>query len=367
MGVVRSWESRQAELESFCRRLVADTTTIHRRKDLEPQPKNNLFGDYDEEEERNTLVCVTSGVSYLGLALVNKLLQKGYSVRITIENPEDIEKVREMKESREGNGKLEVVMGKLSDVDSLLNAFEGCHGVFHTSAFTDPAGLSGYTKSMAEIEARVSENVMEACARTTTIKRCVFTSSLLACVWQQQNPESQDAPITINHTSWTNESLCKEKKLWYALGKVRAEKAAWRIANERGLKLTTICPALITGPDFCRSNPTSTIAYLKGAQEMYCHGLIATVDVTKLAEAHAIVFKAMNSTASGRYICFDKLIDNQTEAEILAKEIGMPKHKICGDSSSINCSSLHRFMKISNDKLNRLMSGPIRCYNQHYC
>ncbi|RYR07225.1 hypothetical protein Ahy_B05g074539 isoform B [Arachis hypogaea] len=302
MGVVRSWESRQAELESFCRRLVADTTTIHRRKDLEPQPKNNLFGDYDEEEERNTLVCVTSGVSYLGLALVNKLLQKGYSVRITIENP-----------------------------------------------------------------ARVSENVMEACARTTTIKRCVFTSSLLACVWQQQNPESQDAPITINHTSWTNESLCKEKKLWYALGKVRAEKAAWRIANERGLKLTTICPALITGPDFCRSNPTSTIAYLKGAQEMYCHGLIATVDVTKLAEAHAIVFKAMNSTASGRYICFDKLIDNQTEAEILAKEIGMPKHKICGDSSSINCSSLHRFMKISNDKLNRLMSGPIRCYNQHYC
>ncbi|KAL1318880.1 hypothetical protein AAHE18_15G236700 [Arachis hypogaea] len=330
MGVVRSWESRQAELESFCRRLVADTTTIHRRKDLEPQPKNNLFGDYDEEEERNTLVCVTSGVSYLGLALVNKLLQKGYSVRITIENP-------------------------------------GCHGVFHTSAFTDPAGLSGYTKSMAEIEARVSENVMEACARTTTIKRCVFTSSLLACVWQQQNPESQDAPITINHTSWTNESLCKEKKLWYALGKVRAEKAAWRIANERGLKLTTICPALITGPDFCRSNPTSTIAYLKGAQEMYCHGLIATVDVTKLAEAHAIVFKAMNSTASGRYICFDKLIDNQTEAEILAKEIGMPKHKICGDSSSINCSSLHRFMKISNDKLNRLMSGPIRCYNQHYC
>ncbi|MED6183775.1 hypothetical protein PIB30_040836 [Stylosanthes scabra] len=362
MGVVRSWESRQAELESFCRKLVADTTTIHRRKDLEPQRKNKPFNDY-EEEERNTLVCVTSGVSYLGLALVNKLLQKGYSVRITIENPEDIEKVREIKESREGNGKLEVIMGKLSDVDSLINAFEGCHGVFHTSAFTDPAGLSGYTKSMAEIEVRVSENVMEACARTTSIKRCVFTSSLLACVWQQQQ---QNSPITIiNHNSWTNESLCKEKKLWYALGKVRAEKAAWRIANERGLKLTTICPALITGPDFYRSSPTSTIAYLKGAQEMYCNGLLATIDVTKLAEAHASVFKAMNNgTASGRYICFDKLIHNQTEAEILAKEIGMPNHKICGDSS---CSSLHRFMKISNDKLRRLMSGPVRCYSQQHC
>jgi len=53
-------------------------------------------------------------------------------------------------------------------------------------------------------------------------------------------------------------------QLWYALGKMRAEKAAWRIANERGLKLTTICPALVTGPEFCHRNPTATIAYLKG-------------------------------------------------------------------------------------------------------
>lgn len=42
---------------------------------------------------------------------------------------------------------LEVVMAKLTDIDSLEKAFEGCGGVFHTSAFTDPAGLSGYTVS----------------------------------------------------------------------------------------------------------------------------------------------------------------------------------------------------------------------------
>jgi nucleoside-diphosphate-sugar epimerase len=58
-------------------------------------------------------------------------------------------------------------------------------------------------------------------------------------------------------------------QLWYALGKMRAEKAAWRIANERGLKLTTICPALITGPEFCHRNPTATIAYLKGTKLLF--------------------------------------------------------------------------------------------------
>lgn len=151
---------------------------------------------------------------------------------------------------------------------------------------------------MAEIEVRVAENVMEACARTSSVKRCVFTSSLSACMWQN-NAQSETSPV-INHESWSSESFCIEKKvnfnnaialdfftlfyfmfktsyttclyditlslwqLWYALGKLRAEKTAWRIANERGLKLTTICPALITGPEFYQRNPTATIAYLKG-------------------------------------------------------------------------------------------------------
>jgi hypothetical protein len=43
---------------------------------------------------------------------------------------------------------LEIIVAKLSDVDSLEKAFEGCRGIFHTSAFTDPAGLSGYTVSV---------------------------------------------------------------------------------------------------------------------------------------------------------------------------------------------------------------------------
>lgn len=56
---------------------------------------------------------------------------------------DDMEKLREMEMTREEN--LQVVMANLTDIQSLRSAFEGCRGVFHTSAFTDPAGLSGYT------------------------------------------------------------------------------------------------------------------------------------------------------------------------------------------------------------------------------
>lgn len=44
---------------------------------------------------------------------------------------------------------LDVVMAKLSEVESLVEAFNGCRGVFHTGGFVDPAGLSGYTVSIS--------------------------------------------------------------------------------------------------------------------------------------------------------------------------------------------------------------------------
>lgn len=50
-------------------------------------------------------------------------------------------------EMRLNNSLIEVVMAKLTEVESLTQAFDGCRGVFHTAAFVDPAGLSGYSVS----------------------------------------------------------------------------------------------------------------------------------------------------------------------------------------------------------------------------
>ncbi|KAL9315293.1 hypothetical protein ACSQ67_016294 [Phaseolus vulgaris] len=132
------------------------------------------------------------------------------------------------------------------------------------------------------------------------------TLTVKACV-RQENEQSRPHP---SYGSWSSESFCIEKNLWCALGKMRVEKAAWRITNEKGLKLTTISPAL------------------------------NTVYVTKFAEAHASVFKAMNNNASGRYIRFDKVIDSQIGVENLVKEIGVPKEKICEEALK---SSVQRF------------------------
>ncbi|KAF3537048.1 hypothetical protein F2Q69_00018822 [Brassica cretica] len=37
------------------------------------------------------------------------------------------------------------VVSRLTETESLIKAFDGCDGVFHTAAFVDPAGISGYS------------------------------------------------------------------------------------------------------------------------------------------------------------------------------------------------------------------------------
>lgn len=366
MGPVQSPERLRAEIDEIRREPLSCP-------EVRTSKEGDEFGDefglrpagamVDEGNREDRLVCVTSGRSYLGRAIVNRLLLRGYSVRLVITKEEEgrEEELRETESwGPRNNGISVVVVEKLSDAEGLSEAFNGCSCVLHTAAFIDPAGLSGYTKSMAEIEAKACENVMVACARTASVRNCVLTSSLLACIWRDTS--QGDLSTIVNHHCWSDESVCLDKKLWYALGKLRAEKAAWRIAHQqRRFKLVTICPALITGPQFSLKNPTPTIAYLKGFQEMFADGLLATVDVHRLAEAHVGVLEAMNKGGSfGRYVCFDRVIRRQDEAEILAGETGMQMNPppVGDDASGRN--HLFRF-ELSNVKLSGLLSRTQRC------
>ncbi|CAA0828520.1 NAD(P)-binding Rossmann-fold superfamily protein [Striga hermonthica] len=363
MGIVISEETKRAELEEF-RRMLLSCAAVHRRKDDEGFGAREEVLPVQNGDVLDRMVCVTSGVSYLGIAIVNQLLVNGYSVRIIVDNEEDVEKLREMEisgEMRINSSMLEVAMATLTKVESLIEAFEGCRGVFHTAAFVDPAGLSGYSKAMADVEVNATKNVVKACGVSSSVRLCVLTSSLLTCIWRD-NSKNEEVSLQIDHKTWSDESICINKKLWYALGKLRAEKFAWDIAQECGLKLAAICPGLVTGSKFYQRNPTSTMAYLKGVHEMYTYGLLATVSISKLAKAHIAVFEEMKKTTCdcGRYICFDKVIEQNDELEKLASETGISSSSLTGGDS---CGDRPRF-ELSNVKLCRLMMRTRRCYNE---
>ncbi|KAL6609435.1 hypothetical protein ACP70R_039404 [Stipagrostis hirtigluma subsp. patula] len=224
---------------------------------------------------------------------------------------------------------------------------------------------------MASLEAKAAELVVEACVRTESVRKCVFSSSLLACVWRQSYPHDRRFPTTIDENCWSDESFCRDNKLWFALGKTMAEKAAWRAARGTDLKLVTVCPALVTGPGFRRRNPTPSIAYLKGlinhqpdvgAHAMLGDGVLATADVEKVAEAHVRVYEAMNGTAGGRYICYDHVVRRAEEFAELQRQLGLSA-PAGGEAASDDRAA--RF-QLCDRKLAALMSARRRCTYDAY-
>lgn len=89
MGIVRTDERHRMEIEEF-RRMLLSCAGLSRKKDDERNNREEAINSVQEEENEDPqekLVCVTSGVSYLGIAIVNQLLLHGYSVRVIVDNP----------------------------------------------------------------------------------------------------------------------------------------------------------------------------------------------------------------------------------------------------------------------------------------
>lgn len=62
---------------------------------------------------------------------------------------------------------------------------------------------------MAFLETEGAKNVIEACGRSAYIKRCIFTSSLLASIWKGENVEE----VMMDETSWSDEEFCRQNKV----------------------------------------------------------------------------------------------------------------------------------------------------------
>ncbi|XP_022759965.1 cinnamoyl-CoA reductase-like SNL6 [Durio zibethinus] len=295
------------------------------------------------------LICVTSGNSYLGSFIVKELLAHGYLVRVTIQHEVEFEDVKDLIGVEELNLLESVVVTRMEDLESLCAAFRGCHAVFHTSSFIDPHGISGYSEKMAFLETEGARNVMEACAKAAYIKRCIFTSSLLASIWENNNIEK-----TIDESCWSSEEFCRENKFWLALGKTKAEKVAWMKARDSKVKLVTICPGLLMAPTFPNAHRETSIPYLKGGHIMLQQGHLAIAEVKKVAEAHVHVYEAMDYGACGRYFCFEEVVRRPSKA--IELENGLKKQGLLlGDRHVLLSEEEEIPIKISNSKLVTLL------------
>ncbi|KAK9141543.1 hypothetical protein Syun_010943 [Stephania yunnanensis] len=286
-------------------------------------------------------VCVTGAGGYIASWIVKLLLEKGYTVKGTVRNPDDMKNnhLRELEGAKE---RLILCKADLLDYESLKVAIGGCDGVFHTaSPVTDDP------EQMVEPAVNGAKYVMNAAAEAG-VRRVVFTSSIGAVTMDPNR--SPDA--IVDESCWSDLEFCKKTKNWYCYGKAVAEQVAAAEAKEKGVDLVVVNPVLVMGP-LLQSTVNASIIhilkYLTGSAKTYANSVQAYVHVRDVALAHILVFET--PSASGRYLCAESVLHRGDVVDILAKFF--PQYPIptkCSDEVNPRVKPY----KISNQRLKDL-------------
>ncbi|XP_010942096.1 cinnamoyl-CoA reductase 1 [Elaeis guineensis] len=268
-------------------------------------------------------VCVTGAGGFIASWLVKLLLEKGYTVKGTVRNPDD-PKNAHLKALEGAKERLILCKADLLDFDALRAAIDGCHGVFHTaSPVTDDP------EKMVEPAVRGTKYVINAAAHAGTVRRVVFTSSIGAMTMDP----NRGPDVVVDESCWSDLDYCKNTKNWYCYGKAVAEQAAYEMAKERGVDVVVVNPVLVMGPMLQAAVNASTVhvlKYLDGSAKKYANAVQAYVDVRDVALAHLLVYEAPG--AAGRYLCAESVLHREDVVRILAKLFpGYPVPTKCSD------------------------------------
>ncbi|KAI5600691.1 hypothetical protein BDE02_01G042200 [Populus trichocarpa] len=254
-------------------------------------------------------VCVTGAGGFIASWIVKLLLEKGYSVKGTVRNPAD-PKNSHLRELEGAQERLTLCKADLLDYESLKEAIQGCDGVFHTASpvTDDPA-------QMLEPAVNGTKNVIMAAAEAK-VRRVVFTSSI-GTVYMDPN---RSPDVVVDESCWSDLEFCKNTKNWYCYGKTVAEQDAWDVAKKNGVDLVVVNPVLVLGPllqPTVNASIVHILKYLTGSAKTYANSVQAYVHVKDVALAHILVFET--PSASGRYICAERMLHRGEVVEILAK------------------------------------------------
>ncbi|KAK8702712.1 hypothetical protein V6N13_021053 [Hibiscus sabdariffa] len=190
------------------------------------------------------VVCVTGASGYIASWLVKLLLQRGYTVRATVRDPNDPKKTEHLVSLDGAKERLHLFKAELLEEGCFDSIVDGCQGVFHTAS---PVLFSS-TDPQAEIidpAIKGTLNVLKSCAKAPSIRRVVMTASI-SSVLHNGKPLTPD--VVVDETWFSDSHFCQENKLWYMLSKTLAEEAAWRFAKDNRIDLVVLNPGLVIGP-----------------------------------------------------------------------------------------------------------------------
>ena len=227
---------------------------------------------------------VTGATGFIGGHIVDSLLVAGHRVRGLARNTEKAARLRHVG--------VDVVMGDVTDIESLRAAAKGIDSVFHAAAkVTD----WGPWPEFEAVTVRGTENILQAAAGAG-VRRFLHVSTVGVydekAVAVGAGRMGEDTPLT----SGADLSFG-----FYARSKMLAERAAFRYHQEGKLTVSAIRPAWVYGPRDESIFPRM-VQFLKSPLAAWVGkfdpviGLIYVTDVADLAVGAATIEAAAGQT-----------------------------------------------------------------------
>jgi nucleoside-diphosphate-sugar epimerase len=174
-------------------------------------------------------IAVTGATGFLGRYLVDGLQKRGARVIGVVRNPDRVPELRERG--------VELRRADLAERERLCTGFHGAEAVVSNAALLSLRHRDWNDYVRTNVEGTV--NVCEAAA-AAGVRRVVHISSVGVYRGRRQRVVRED------HVQYAEDDR-PTRITAYPLSKALSERAAWRVARERGLELTILRPGGIYG------------------------------------------------------------------------------------------------------------------------
>ena len=251
-----------------------------------------------------------------------ELLNAGYEVLGTIRNNNLVDQTKQTISKYASTEKLSFVELDLLKDDGWNEASKGCRYIFHVAS-PFPMKVSSNRESLLPVAVDGTLRVLNA-GLNAGVEQIIKTSSIVA-MFRKPNRTN---PYTFGENDWSDENWI-EGVSDYFLSKTKAEKAAWRLMESKGLKykLTTINPGGVFGDALDKKGGTS-IEYIRQFMKGKFPGApkfaVLISDVKDIAKAHVACIG--NNKVGGRRLIVGKEVKKLVELSQLIAE-AMPEYK----------------------------------------
>ena len=270
----------------------------------------------------NNKVLLTGISGWIAKHTAIELLNAGYEVLGTIRNKNLVDQTKQTLSKYASTEKLSFVELDLLKDDGWNEAAKGCRYIFHVAS-PFPMKVSSNRENLLPVAVDGTLRVLNA-GLNAGVEQIIKTSSIVA-MFRKPNRTN---PYTFGENDWSDENWI-EGVSDYFLSKTKAEKAAWRLMESKGLKnkLTTINPGGVFGDALDKKGGTS-IEYIRQFMKGKFPGApkfaVLISDVKDIAKAHVACIG--NNKVGGRRLIVGKDVKRLVELSQLIAE-AMPEYK----------------------------------------